>query len=178
MFSPAEIRRGRILASGYFYLQYEKSDKEWDDKVLLALQVAGVWGADKVSWAFVYRAGVFASQRALYAAFATPHGLAISIPVIGGGIISYMIDEETGVANYADFLEDVVTKDVGSVVDKLTFTWDVLALKKGRRGGGGDWQWYAAQKIRNKLVQIKTDRYLARKQWKETNITTIGFEGR
>ena len=178
MFSPAEIRRGRILASGYFYLQYEKSDKEWDDKLLLGLQVAGVWGADKVSWAFVYRAGVFASQRALYAAFATPYGLAISIPVIGGGIISYMIDEETGLANYADFLEDVVTKDVGGVVDKLTYTWDVLALKKGRRNSGGTWRTWWARDFKNKLEQIRTDRKLARKQWKETNITTIRFEGR
>lgn len=178
MFSPSDIRQGRILASGYFYLQYEKSDKEWDDKVFLALQVAGVWGADKVSWAFVYRAGMWAGKRAAVAAFATPAGLAISIPVISGGIISYMIDEETGVANYADFLGDVVSKDVGGVVDKLTFTWDVLALKKGRRGGGGDWSSWVARDMKNKWAQRKTDRELAIKQWKNTKTSTIRFEGR
>jgi len=126
MFSPGDIRRGRILASGYFYLQYERSDKEWDDKAILALQVASVWGADKVSWAFVYRGGMWAARAAITSSVA-PY---IYVPVVIGAVVSYGIDEEEGLLNYADFLEDVVTLDVEGIEDKMEFTWEVLVEGK------------------------------------------------
>lgn len=158
MFSESEIRKGRILASAFYLNKYRTSDQEWDDKAWLALQIGSVWGADKIQWAFVLKGGVWAAKRAVLAAFATPVGLAVSVPVIAGGIISTAIDGEEGFFNYTDFLEDVVTLDAEGIGDKLSFTWDVLALKKGRKGSGGSWSTWWARDFKNKLVQIQTDR--------------------
>jgi hypothetical protein len=57
---------------------------------------------------------------------ATPPALAVWVPVVIGGGIAYLIDEEEGLANYVDFLEDVVTLDVDELADKLTFTVETL----------------------------------------------------
>lgn len=128
MFSPSDIRKGRILASGYYYQQYRKSDQEWDDKAWLTLQIATVWGADKVSWAFVYRGGVWAARAALTSSVA-PY---VYVPVVIGAVVSYAVDGEEGVFNYADFLEDVITLDDEGIEDKMLFTWEVLVEGKHR----------------------------------------------
>ena len=57
---------------------------------------------------------------------ATPPALAIWVPVVIGGGIAYAIDEEEGLGNYVDFLEDVITGDVDELTDKLTFTVEVI----------------------------------------------------
>jgi len=57
---------------------------------------------------------------------ATPPAMAAWVPVLVGGGISYWIDEEEGVKNYVDFLEDVVTLDYEGVKEKVTFTVETL----------------------------------------------------
>lgn len=158
MFSDSEIRKGRILASAFYLNKYRTSDQEWDDKAWLALQIGSVWGADKIQWAFVLKGGVWAAKRAATAAFATPIGLAVSVPVIIGGAASVVIDGEEGFFNYVDFLEDVVTFDDEGIVDKLMFTWDTLVLKKNRGGDGVSYTEYIYRDFKNKIAQIKTDR--------------------
>ena len=158
MFSNAEIRKGRILATVYFANEYRTSDQEWDDKAILALQIASVWGADKIQWAFALKAATWSAKRLAVLAFTTPAGLAVSVPVIAGGIISTAIDGEEGFFNYTDFLEDVVTLDDEGIGDKLSLTWDVLVMKEGRRNSGGRWSRNIAQDFWNKRMQEKTDR--------------------
>lgn len=58
--------------------------------------------------------------------FFTPYGLAAVIPVVVGGVFAYVIDEDEGLDNYGDFLEDVVTLDIGSTSDKLEFTAETI----------------------------------------------------
>ena len=56
----------------------------------------------------------------------TPPALAVWVPVVIGGGIAYAIDEEEGLGNYIDFLEDVVTLDTDELKEKITFTVETL----------------------------------------------------
>jgi len=158
MFSDSDIRKGRILASSYFLNEYRTSDQEWDDKAILGVQLAYVWGAEKYGWAFVLKGAQWSAKRLAIAAFTTGPGLAVSVPVIIGGVVSTAIDGEEGFFNYVDFLEDVITLDKDDISDKLTFTWDVLVMKDGRAGTGGRWATDRGRDFWNKRMQEKTDR--------------------
>lgn len=158
MFSEADVRKGRILASAYFLNEYRTSDQELTDKGLLGIQLAYVWGAEKYGWAFVLKAATWTAKRAAVAAFTTPYGLAVSVPVIIGGAASVVIDGEEGFFNYVDFLEDVVTFDDEGIVDKLMFTWDTLALKKNRGGDGVSYSNWVYRDFKNKVARYNTDR--------------------
>ena len=64
-------------------------------------------------------------------------GYAISNPLTGavvaivvtGAVVSYGIDGWTGVANFADYLEDIYSLDFKELGDKASFTVNVLTVK-------------------------------------------------
>ena len=72
-----------------------------------------------------YRALGYSTRSLLF----TPYGLAAVVPVITGGVFAYAIDEDKGLDNYGDFIEDVLTLDIGSVSDKLEFTVETIQDK-------------------------------------------------
>lgn len=69
-----------------------------------------------------YRALGYSTRALIF----TPYGLAAIVPGIMGGVFAYAIDEEEGLENYGDFIEDVLTLDIDSASDKVEFTVETI----------------------------------------------------
>jgi hypothetical protein len=60
---------------------------------------------------------------------------AVTIPIIGGGVISYLIDEEEGLQNYFDFI-DLATDPEQTDQAALLTAWSIGTIWTYYKGGG------------------------------------------
>ena len=93
---------------------------------LLAIQTATIIAAQKV-WQTIVSKRLLNPFNQAFAA--------VAIPVVIGGVTSYLIDEEDGLQNYFDFL-DVATNPEQTDQATLLTAWSLGTIFKFYTGGG------------------------------------------
>jgi len=114
--SPRNIVAGRIVASGLATAHwYDSVSNEKGDTVSDSIDTLQWLATMGVIWTPGLDMAVLGwTARTLM----NPVSLALIVPVVTGGVISYLIDEEEGVDNYVDFLttpESIVQRTFGNM---------------------------------------------------------------
>ena len=108
-----------VVVVGYNMLQLIKKGEEVTRKdvgkqaAYTLGQLAAVYLTDKIVVGFIQRGLLQTATRTMAGVMAI---------YIGGAVVSVMIDEEEGLANYNDFIDDVTSGDIGEAGQKIDFT--------------------------------------------------------
>jgi len=97
-FSKFDRFLGKSALQALVMYGYSKSPKGIYDKTMLGLGTIGIW----MPWA--RRAVATGTGWGIRMTLLSPAGLAVVVPVIVGGGVSYAIDEEDGLDNYGGFI--------------------------------------------------------------------------
>ena len=109
---------------GYNMLQLVKKGDELTAKdigkqsAITIGQLAAIYLTDKIIVGFIQRGLLQMATRAMVGVMAV---------YIGGAVVSTLIDEEEGLQNYNDFIDDVTSGDIGSAGNKINFTSFMIA---------------------------------------------------
>jgi hypothetical protein len=109
---------------GYNMLQLVKKGEDLTAKdigkqtAITIGQLAAVYLTDKIVVGFIQRGLLQMATKAMVGVMAV---------YIGGAVVSTFIDEEEGLQNYNDFIDDVTSGDIGATGGKVNFTGFMIA---------------------------------------------------
>jgi hypothetical protein len=114
------------LAAGYNLLQLTKKGSEVTASdvartgTITALQIAAIYYTDKLVAGFITRG---------YAAATTKTLAGVQAAYITGAVLSVAIDQEEGLQNYNEFIDDVITADFDSASTKWHFSLTTIVSR-------------------------------------------------
>lgn len=121
------------IAAGYNLLGLVDKGKDVEAKdvaitsAITAAQIAAIYYTDKLVYHFVTKGYVALATRAI---------VTVQLVYIGGAIASAVIDPDKGFQRYNEFIDDVVSGDIGDAGNKINFSViaAITAASKTQRG--------------------------------------------